>query len=105
MLSGSAPSTAAPPPYSARRNLHHVSFFCVAPEAQHVTLAGEFNDWNPTATPMQRMPDSRWMASLELPHGHHQYLFLVDGRPVLDPRASGIARNKRSERVSLVAIS
>jgi len=54
---------------------------------------------------MHRSPDGRWMASLELPHGHHQYLFLVDGTPTLDPNASGIARNDRNERVSLIAVS
>lgn len=40
---------------------------------------GDFNDWNPTATPMCRIPDGRWMAGLEIPHGYHQYLFLMDG--------------------------
>jgi len=54
---------------------------------------------------MRRSPDGRWMASLELPHGHHQYLFLVDGTPTLDPNVSGIARNDRNERVSLIAVS
>ena len=31
---------------------------------------------------MRRMPDGRWMASLELSHSHNQYIFLVDGKPV-----------------------
>ena len=92
-------------PYSAKRTRHHMDFFCDAPEARQVMLAGDFNDWNPTATPMRRTPDGRWMASLELPHGYHQYLFLVDGQPVLDPNASGITRNDHNERVSLVAVS
>ncbi len=97
---------AAPPShYSAKPYLHHASFYCIAPKAQEVTVVGDFNDWNPTASPMRRMPDGRWMASLELPHGCHQYLFLVDGRPLLDLNASGVARNNRNERVSLVAIS
>jgi 1,4-alpha-glucan branching enzyme len=91
--------------YSAMRNLHHAKFFCDAPKAHQVALVGDFNNWDPTATPMHRMPDGCWMASLELPHGHHQYLFLVDGRPVLDPKASGIAHNNRNELVSLMAIS
>ena len=77
-------------PYSAKRTRHHVTFFCRAPGAKQVCLVGDFNEW---------------LASLELTHGHHQYLFLVDGRPVLDPKASGIARNDRNERVSLVAVS
>jgi len=54
---------------------------------------------------MIRKPDGRWMASLELSHGYHQYLFVVDDKPVLDPNAAGKARNERNEPVSLVAIS
>jgi hypothetical protein len=54
---------------------------------------------------MQQMPDGFWITSLELAHGHHQYLFLVDGNAVLDPRASGRARNERNEPVSLIAVS
>ena len=92
-------------PYSARRQQHHVTFFCDAPSAESVSLAGDFNGWDSAATPMRRTPDGRWMASLELHHGHHQYLFVVDGKPVLDPNANGIARNDRNERVSLIAVS
>jgi hypothetical protein len=32
-------------------------------------------------------------------------MFLIDGKPTLDPRAQGIARNERNEKVSLLAIS
>ncbi len=52
--------------YSAKRNLHHVDFFCRAPDAERVSLIGDFNNWEPTATPMIRQPDGRWMASTEL---------------------------------------
>jgi len=66
------PKPAAPPDrYSARWTRHHVDFFCDAPEAKSVQLVGDFNGWDPAATPMRRMPDGRWMASLELHHGHH----------------------------------
>lgn len=82
-----------------------MDFFCDAPGAQSVQLVGDFNGWDLAATPMQRMPDGRWMAGLELYHGHHQYLFIVDGQPVLDPKASGIARNDQTGRVSLIAVS
>ena len=93
------------PRYSAKRNLHHAAFFCLAPQAKQVSLVGDFNEWDPKATPMARQPDGRWLASLELSHGYHQYLFLVDGVRVLDPGASGKARNERNEAVSLRAIS
>jgi 1,4-alpha-glucan branching enzyme len=91
--------------YSAKRTRHHVDFFCDAPEAEGVRLVGDFNDWDIAATPMRRMPDGRWMATLELPHGYHQYLFLVDGMPKLDPNASGATHNDRNEPVSLIAVS
>jgi 1,4-alpha-glucan branching enzyme len=89
----------------ARRSLHHATFYCDAPEAKHVTLVGDFNQWNPDATPMHRMADGKWMASLELHHGHHRYAFLVDGRLTLDPRASGKTQNDKGEPVSLIALS
>ena len=98
-------STESQGTYSARRQQHHVTFFCDAPGAESVTLEGDFNGWDPSATPMRRTPDGRWMASLELHHGHHRYLFLVDGTPTLDPNGSGVARNDRNERVSLIAVS
>jgi len=93
------------PRYSAKQNLHRANFFCDAPEAQGVALIGDFNNWNPFANPMVRQPDGRWMASVELTHGYHEYLFLVDGKPVLDPNATGKTRNVLNHPVSLLAIS
>ena len=87
------------------RPRHLVDFFCRAPEAQSVSLIGDFNGWDPAANPMNRMPDGGWMVRLELSHGHHQYQFLVDGKPTLDPNAMGKVHNERNETVSLIAIS
>lgn len=91
--------------YSAKRNVHSVHFLCDAPEAEQVLLIGDFNYWNPAATPMTRQPDGRWMATLELTHGYHEYVFLVDGKPVLDPNATGKTRNLLNQPVSLLAVS
>ena len=90
---------------SARRPLHLVDFFCRAPQAKRVSLIGDFNGWQPAAHPMTRMPDGGWVIRMELPHGHHQYQFLVDGVPTLDPNAMGKVHNERNETVSLIAIS
>ena len=91
--------------YSAKRNLHRAAFFCHAPEAKRVSIVGDFNNWNPNATPMIRQPDGRWTASLELKHGFHHYVFLVDGERVLDPNATGRTRDSQDQPVSLVTIS
>jgi 1,4-alpha-glucan branching enzyme len=93
------------PRYSAKRNLHHVLFFCHAPEAEQVSLVGDFNNWQPNATPMVRQSNDRWMASLELSHGYHEYAFLVDGKRVLDPDAAGQTKDPHNQPVSLVAVS
>jgi hypothetical protein len=51
------------------------------------------------------MADGAWRTEVMLSHGHHHYLLVVDGRPMLDPLAQGIALNERNEKVSLVAVS
>ena len=91
--------------YQARRPMHAVNFFCHAPDAKRVCLIGDFNDWDLLATPMHRAPDSRWQVTLEVPHGHHRYLFLVDGEPTLDPHSYGTVRNEKNEKFSLLAVS
>lgn len=91
--------------YSAKATVKPVPFVCLAQEAQQVFVAGDFNDWDPASHPMKRMPDGAWRVEISLNHGHHHYLFLVDGKPLLDPKAQGIARNEKGEKVSLLAVS
>lgn len=91
--------------YSAKRTAKPVNFICSAPGAKHVSVIGDFNNWEPNANPMKRQPDGAWMVQVPLSHGHHQYLFWVDGQAQLDPRAQGVTRNELGERVSLLAIS
>ncbi len=91
--------------YGARRTQRGVNFICVAPQAQSVSLVGDFNTWNPAANPMKRMPEGAWLVMVELAHGHHRYAFLVDGKLTLDPRAQGVTRNDQGERVSLLPVS
>lgn len=91
--------------YSAKHIVKPVNFICVAPNARHVFLMGDFNGWDPNSHPMKRRPDGTWLIQVALSHGHHHYLFLVDGEVLLDPRAHGIARNHRNEKVSLLAVS
>ncbi len=91
--------------YGAPRTLRAVNFICTATQAQSVSLVGDFNRWDAHAHPMRHMPDGAWLLSLELPHGHHRYAFLVDGQLTLDPRAQGITRNDQGQRVSLIPVS
>lgn len=54
-------------------------FTCVAPTAEQVFLAGTFNAWNPSATPMLQDPSGAWTLLLDLAPGTYEYKFVVDG--------------------------
>lgn len=57
--------------------------------ARSVAVVGDFNNWDATATPMQRFGASGpWTATVLARPGRHVYAFLVDGTTlVADPRA------------------
>jgi 1,4-alpha-glucan branching enzyme len=103
--SHSHPHSRTPGLRSVKKTFKPVNFACLAPGAKRVTLVGDFNDWHPDALPLKRQIDGTWSVQVTLGHGHHHYQFLVDGKPTLDPRAQGIARNEANEKVSLVAVS
>jgi 1,4-alpha-glucan branching enzyme len=94
-----------PDRYAAKNNTKPINFVCHAPNARKVSIVGDFNQWNASANPLRKMPDGSWQGQVPLSHGHHRYVFLVDDLPMLDPRATGVARKENNERVSLIAIS
>ncbi len=66
-----------------------VTFEVRAPTAQRVELVGSFNDWRPGEILLEG-PDAtgHWTATVKLPPGRYEYVFLVDGHEWLaDPRA------------------
>ena len=89
--------------YSARHSLKPTHFFCQAPGAKCVQIAGDFNQWTPIG--MARRFDGWWHCEILLCHGHHQYRFLVDGKASLDPAAMGTSRDSNGMPVSLIAVS
>jgi hypothetical protein len=75
-------------PTRAPRVLVH--FQIHAPGAQRVELVGDFNNWTPGVIRL-RGPDAsgHWTADVELPEGHYEYQFLVNGKTwVTDPNAT-----------------
>ena len=65
-----------------------VKFVFVAPHAGRVALVGDFNDWNPSATPMTRSEQGGlWTITMPLEAGRHLYAFIVDDRWTADPAA------------------
>ncbi len=56
-----------------------VSFEYFDPSASLVTLAGDFNGWDPGIRPLKRDAGGLWKATLRLLPGTYQYKFVVDG--------------------------
>ena len=63
------------------------------PEAQEVAIAGSFNNWHPSVTPMIRLHDGQWAKELSLAPGRYEYRFVVDGQWVDDPAATELIPN------------
>jgi hypothetical protein len=57
------------------------------PDVRSVAVAGSFNGWDPSTTPLRREGDV-WTILLVLPAGSHEYMFIEDGaRWITDPVA------------------
>ncbi len=70
--------------YVKTRGISKVTFRLppeAAEAAARVTLVGDFNDWDPEATPMTRLKNGEYKATVDLEPGReYGYRFLIDGR-------------------------
>ena len=63
-----------------------VVFVTLYPRAQSVQIAGDFNNWQPQDTQMQKVGESGvWQKELKLPSGRYRYRLVVDGQWQQDP--------------------
>jgi hypothetical protein len=84
-----ASRTAARTPARTAAGSPIVQFGFVAPHASSVALVGDFNNWDPKATPLRAASTGGvWSVEVPIQPGRHLYAFVVDGtvwRP--DPAA------------------
>jgi hypothetical protein len=66
-----------------------ITLVFVAPQAKNVSLAGDFNDWQPARQPMRdEAGDGVWTTTIRLAPGRYEYMFVVNGEEwVPDPLA------------------
>jgi len=58
-------------------------------DAKQVSLLGDFNGWDETATPMKRDKDGTFSVTIELESGYHQqFRYLADGHIWLNDEAA-----------------
>lgn len=83
-----------------------VTFVFRAPGASRVALVGDFNAWDPDATPLRRAAlGDAWTAEVRLPRGLHVYAFVIDGSEwTPDPSAPLAPESSYGRRNSVVVV-
>ena len=78
-----------------------------APASSRVAVVGDFNDWDPAATPLRPVGDGgTWIVELRLKPGRYHYTFLIDGRRwARDPSEPPAAESDFGAPVSVLTVS
>jgi 1,4-alpha-glucan branching enzyme len=97
-------SRAQPPAASAQAETRTATFTYLDHRARKVCVAGDFNNWSPDASPMLRTAGGVWVAEIRLARGRHEYLFVVDGKWVTDPKAVASSPNPHGSVNSVVIV-
>ena len=82
-----------------------VVFTVHAEKGKTVCLAGDFNDWNPTAKKMAfKARAGVYTASVRLAPGTYQYKFVIDGAWCADPENVNAVPNDQGTFNSLITV-
>ncbi len=91
--------------YGVRPTAKGVLFVQPAKEAHQVAVAGDFNDWNPSRTPLRRDENlGVWQACVPIPPGRYRYRLVIDGRWVQDPHNKTVETNPFGELNNILDI-
>ncbi len=72
--------------------------------AESVSVVADFNDWDPSATPLHQDRDGVWWAVVDLPFcQHYEFRYLIDGRWSTDRHADGFQPNGSGSCNSIVS--
>lgn len=82
-----------------------VMFTAFSPDAGKVQLAGDFNDWQPDKTSMDKISNSIWRVKLPLKAGTYRYRLVVDGKWQKDPCNDAAEPNPYGELNSVVNVN
>ena len=75
--------------------------------ASSVAVVGDFNDWDPAATPLRLTKEGDvWVVELRLKPGRYHYTFLIDGRRwEVDPSEPKVSQSDFGVPVSVLTVS
>ena len=75
------------------------------PTAAAVSVAGTFNDWNPTAKALHPLGHGHWLKETTLAPGTYEHCLVVDGHWMPDPLAKESVANPFGGRNSLLEVA
>jgi AMP-activated protein kinase-like protein len=79
-------------------------FTVKADQVREICLAGDFNQWKVCDAPLMRVGEGVWSITIDLPRGRHEYMFVIDGKWVTDPNATGYSRDGFGNRNALLVV-
>lgn len=89
---------------TSRSKSFTVTFELYHPTAQTVSVAGDFNNWDPAKTVMRNYKGV-WKVNLHLMPGQYQYMFVIDGKIwTADPKAEDFVDDGYGKKNSIVNI-
>jgi chromosome partitioning protein len=91
--------------YGVRQVEDAVMFMTLYPRANSVQIAGEFNNWQPDAAPMQKVgANGAWQIKLPMNKGKYRYRLVVDGQWQQDPYNEVTEQNPYGEFNSILEV-
>ena len=82
-----------------------VVFVTLYPRAKAVHIAGDFNNWQPEKTEMEKVGQSGiWQTKLKLPAGKYRYRLVVDGQWQQDPYNENVEMNPYGDFNSILEV-
>lgn len=87
-----------------RKKINSTEFSIIAPDAQEVYLAGDFNEWNTSEYLMRKFKNGKCVKKLQLKPGRYEYQFVVDGHWIIDPENPNRQANSFGSENSVIEI-
>jgi len=91
--------------YGIRQKNGKVQFSVMYPKAAKVKIAGDFNNWQPEQTSLEKIDKSgRWLVELPLSQGVYRYRYVVDDQWQQDPYNSWVESNPFGDYNSVLEV-
>lgn len=91
--------------YGVRQKNGKVLFSVMYPKANQVKLAGDFNNWQPETTQLEKIDKhGRWLVEMPLPQGRYRYRYVVDDQWQQDPYNEWVESNPFGDYNSVLEV-